>query len=156
MSTFVQTPTKVIAHLDEGDVVLTRREGDDLRLSLDKNVERDAISFAHAAEVVSLLSRHDDAVRIRTLLAVFPWMEILSASEQAAFADEYFATLRASAALRTFIPLETVENAWKSTAELRADPDLRARIRSRLETESPRPLSRPGQSGRRSTARSSA
>lgn len=143
LSALVQTPTRVIALLEEGDVVLTRREGENLRLTVDSRATRQAASLSHATEVVAQIARVAPEIGVEVLRIVFPWVEILSSREREQFAEEYLSTLRAAASLNSFAVLDSVENAWRATAELKADSELRARIQDRIDSAGPVRASRP-------------
>ncbi|HEX3825691.1 MAG TPA: hypothetical protein VHV82_00335 [Sporichthyaceae bacterium] len=134
LSKFVQMPTSGLKPLDAGeDVVLTRRDGEDLLVRRARDVRRSEDSLAHLANVVARIA----AVEIQepTLAALrdeFPWLGLLSDDEVVAFANEYLSVARACAAVANFTQLEIVTQAWRSTAQMAGDPELRALVASRL------------------------
>ncbi|MDD2859105.1 MAG: hypothetical protein PHU75_10580 [Candidatus Nanopelagicales bacterium] len=136
LSTFVQKPTHVLAKLDEGDVLLTRRDGEDVLLSIASVAESQS---AAVSSVVELLATWAAAASVETLRSLIsqknPWAALLDAADRDDFVDEYLTTLRGCAAIGNFSRLAIVVDAWKGTAELQSDPALRARIRRRIASE---------------------
>ena len=137
LSAFVQTPTRGLVPLDAGDdVVLTRRDGVDLRIRREDDVRALEGSVGHAVNVIARLAPTEATQRVVAALTdEFPWMTFLSERETAAFATEYLTTLRASAAIAQYARVDVVVNAWRATAELKADPERSARIQRRLHDE---------------------
>lgn len=60
------------------------------------------------------------------LLEVFPWVSLLSREEAQEFVVELVATLRAAESLEDPAPVVQVIDAWRHTAQVRADPELAA------------------------------
>lgn len=114
LSTFVQRPTRALVPLDGGDdVLLTRRDGEDLRMQRECDVR-------------------DREVAVSAVVREFARASILSPSEANEFAVDYLAALRVSASLVNYAHVSTVVQAWKSSAEIKSDPALLARIKGRL------------------------
>ncbi|MCZ7416947.1 hypothetical protein [Streptomyces sp. WMMC897] len=59
---------------------------------------------------------------------VFPWVRFLREDAVREFLVEFVDTARASAEISVFAPLDSVVAAWRHTAEIFADPELRARL----------------------------
>ena len=115
LSTFVQRPTSALVLLDGGDdVLLTRRDGEDLRMQRECEVR-------------------DRAVTVSAVVREFAWASIFSLSEANEFAVDYLAALRVSASLGNYAHVSTVVQAWKSSAEIKSDPELLARIEQRMQ-----------------------
>ena len=132
LSTFIQTPTRGLAPLDSGDdVLLTRRDGENLRVQRDRDVREREDSVRHAVNVAVGVLEHDKAAAMSAVIREFAWVSILSASEANDFAAEYLTALRASISLGNYAHVNTVVNAWMATAEIKSDPQLLARMEER-------------------------
>jgi len=139
LSAFVQAPTKGLRCLDDGqEVVLTRRDGEDLRIQRERDARGKDECISQVSHVFArLLIAHEAARVVEAMLEEYPWMSLLDESEATDFAREYLATVRACASLGNYVALETVTNAWMATARLKADPDLARRVQRRIEDEQP-------------------
>jgi hypothetical protein len=136
LSTFVQRPTKALVPLDGGDdVLLTRRDGEDLRMQRECDVREREVTVLQAVNVACRVLEHDEEAAISAVVREFAWASILSPSEANEFAVDYLAALRVSASLGNYSHVSTVVQAWKSSAEIKSDPELLARIERRLRDE---------------------
>jgi hypothetical protein len=136
LSTFVQTPTRALAPLDRGDdVLLTRRDGDDLRVRRDRDVREWEDTVLHAVNVATRILAVDKKAAVSAVAHEFAWVSILTRSEADEFASDYFTALRASISLNNYSHVNSVVSAWKSTAEIKSDPQLLARIEQRIRDE---------------------
>jgi hypothetical protein len=117
-STLLREPNKVIASLEEGDVVLTRRDGEPLRISKERDAEREhEMTRAFAQMLGALVLDDDQSDRLLDRLRIpFGWLDFLSADEQRNFAEEFFRTARASAAAGNFERLAIEIANWHETA----------------------------------------
>jgi hypothetical protein len=117
-SKFLRDPKAVIAYLDEGDVILTRRDGEPLRISKDREVARDEeMTRAFAQMLGALVLDDDQAERLLDRLRIpFGWLDLLSESERREFASEFFQTARACAAAGHFDRLAIEVANWHETA----------------------------------------
>ena len=131
LSEFVQRPTKVIARLSEGDVVLTRREGEDLVLRTADAAMRDFDIMGELAVVVDGIMG-DDALKRRVaehLLDAFPWLEFLPADAVGQFGVEFTRAVRACASVGNLAQLRILLSSWEDTAAIYADPERLAEAR---------------------------
>jgi hypothetical protein len=117
-STLLRDPNKVIASLDEGDVVLTRRDAEPLRISKERDAAREQEMTRAFAQMLGALVLDDDSVDrlLEHLRIPFGWLDFLSAEEQRGFAAEFFRTARASAAAGNFERLAIEVGNWHETA----------------------------------------
>lgn len=121
-SALLRTPHEVIDELDNGDVVLTRRDGDALRLSKASSVDHDRAAISALAQLIAASLDDEGRDRIVTSLAIpFPWIEFLPDDAKREFADEFVRTAHACASVGQFQRLTIVINAWEATAEACAD-----------------------------------
>lgn len=117
-STLLRDPKQVIEHLDEGDVVITRRGEESLRISKEHDTARDQeMTRAFAQMLGALVLDEDQAERMLDRLRIpFGWIDFLNEPEQRAFADEFFRTARACAAAGHFDRLAIEVGNWHETA----------------------------------------
>lgn len=124
-SALLRTPNEVIAQLDEGDVLLTRRGAEPLRLSKSRSAEAESDTLSALAQLIAA-SLDDDACErlVNHLADPFPWIAFLPLKFQKEFVDEFLRTARACASIGRFDRLTIALNAWQATAEAYADPHL--------------------------------
>lgn len=82
LSTLLRHPNEVIERLEEGDVVLTRRDGEDLRLSKDSEVTSEHKMVSAVAHLITraVLDESTADRVVDNLFDPFPWIEFLPAS----------------------------------------------------------------------------
>lgn len=117
-STLLRHPNEVIASLEEGDVVLTRRDGEPLRISKERDAAREQeMTQAFAQMLGALVLDDDQAGRLLDRLRIpFGWLDFLGEDEQREFAEEFFRTARACAAAGNFERLAIEVGNWQETA----------------------------------------
>ena len=72
LSTFIQTPTRGLAPLHSGDdVLLTRRDGENLRVQRDRDVREREDSARHAVNVAVGVLEHDKAAAMSAVIREF-------------------------------------------------------------------------------------
>ncbi|WP_329027482.1 MULTISPECIES: hypothetical protein [unclassified Streptomyces] len=133
-SELIQKPKDTVARMQETPrkgITLHRRDDEDLYLTT-------AARAAAAAEVVDSTTRMFVALMksdpkaadmlTRVFPEAFPWVRFLPDAAVRKFLIEFMETARAASDLGTVAPLAPLIAAWKSTAEIHADPELRARL----------------------------
>ena len=132
-SDLLRRPKDVAGDLEDGDVVLRRREEPDLWLTrADREAERSQ-AFAALARAFRNLAIHSPAALADALPDAFPWVELLPASDRRLFVDEFSRVITAAADLDSIAPLTQLVREWRATAEVHADPKLARRLRRALE-----------------------
>lgn len=117
-SALLRTPNDVIAQLDGGDVLLTRRDAEPLRLSKARRVEREASTLSALSQLIAASLDDDRSDVIASHLPdPFPWIEFLPDEDRRAFVGEFFRTARACAAVDNFDRLGVALAAWEGTAQ---------------------------------------
>lgn len=113
-SEFLRHPNEVTSLLDDGPVLLTRRDAEPLILSRARTAERsaDALSVLSALITSSL-----NTVSLSQLVLVAPWLEFLPAHVREEFMDDFVRTARACSSIGNFDRLGGALEAWKGTAE---------------------------------------
>lgn len=128
-STFLRGPTEVLPQLEECDVLLERRDEENLVLT---SLGR----FAARQEGMTLAARllggvvRDQADMIARLFDVeLPWLRWLPEADRKACIDELLGELVAGADTGVLEPFARALAAWRSTAEVWSDPDMARRLR---------------------------
>jgi hypothetical protein len=122
-------PNDVTRDVEDGDVVLRRRESPDLRLSrADREADR-TTAFAALARALRNLAVHTPTAFEEAVGEAISWVEFLPAAERRAFVDEFSRLAVAAAELDPYSELTQVLQEWRATAEIHADPRLARRLR---------------------------
>ncbi|MEU5081428.1 MULTISPECIES: hypothetical protein [Streptomyces] len=111
-------------------VLLRRRNEEDLVLMSAAHAESTANGFSVASRMFVSLMKHDAGARelLMVLPDVFPWVRYLPEEDVREFLVDLVQTIDACDDLENLAPLETAVAAWRSTAEVYADPKLRAAL----------------------------
>lgn len=134
-SELLQHPRDTLAKLERsrGRLRLVRRDGEDLIVESAKRAEADDEALASVTSLITSLMNTDQSVLERVFPLAFPWMRFLPAQEAPDFITEFTDTARACAGVGTLMPLSAVVAAWRETAAVHADPDLRAALTTPLD-----------------------
>ena len=104
-SDLLRHPKEVTGDVEDGDVLLRRRDEPDLRLSrADREVER-AEAFSALTRTFRNLAVHNRTVLDGALADAFPWLEFLPARDRRLFSDEFSRVVTAAADLDNYAPL---------------------------------------------------
>jgi len=137
-SALLRTPNEVIERLEQGDVLLTRRDAEPLRLSKARSAQTESDTLSALAQLIAASLDDDACDRLVNRLAdPFPWIALLPSKFQKEFIEEFLSTARACASVGRFDRLTIALNAWQSTAEAYANPNLT------VDGSDLKPLSRP-------------
>jgi hypothetical protein len=116
----------VLAEVAHRDVVLRRRDREDVFLGLRSREEavRDALGVL--ARVLLAASMDPDTRRqvAAALSASLPWTTFLPEDERAEFFEALATTAAACVDVDTFEPLAHLIEGWRATAEVHANPEL--------------------------------
>lgn len=137
-SRLLQHPKDTVAKLEQSRdrrLRLGRRDGEDLILETAGHAEAEHEAMNMTTRLFVSLVSQDEAARVMLLALpdVFPWVRFLPADDVRAFLVELAGTARACAELGNMAPLEPVVAAWRATAEVHADPELRDALAQPLE-----------------------
>jgi hypothetical protein len=118
----------VLSELEHADVLLHRRDGEDVMMVAHhrESAVRDSLSMA-VRSLAAVLA--DDALAERAMAAlsdVMPWTAWLSESDRADFAAAFVSTAMACHETDDYEPLARLLVRWKSSAEIAHDPHLAA------------------------------
>jgi hypothetical protein len=128
LSDLLNKPKATLALLDTNRrLVLRRRDAEDLVLTTAERAAADTAVVRDTTRLFAELMRADPMVMslaVQVLPAIFPWVRHLPGDAKEEFAAEWLATLRAAAGMENNAAVEGVVAAWRSTAEIYADPEL--------------------------------
>lgn len=124
-SDLLRTPSQVLDELDSGDVLITRRGSETLRLSKARDAEAEIDTLSVLAQLIAASLDDAGCDRIAGDLSVpMPWIELLPEPRRREFIGEFLRTARACAAVGRFERLTICLHAWRTTAEAYADPAI--------------------------------
>jgi hypothetical protein len=106
---------------------LHRRDDEDLVLTTAERAAQDSAVVSTYSRLFTEMMRRDPAVMnlaAEVLPTVFPWVRHLPDDAKREFTAEWLETLSAAAAMGNNAAVEGVVAAWRSTAEIYADPEL--------------------------------
>lgn len=132
-SDLLRHPKDVTSDLDEGDVLLRRRDEPDLRLSLAHREAERTEAFAAVGRTLRNLAVHNPAALADALADALPWLEFLPPADRRLFVDEFSRVVIAAAELDNYTPLNQLVREWRATAEVFADPTLAKRLRRAID-----------------------
>jgi hypothetical protein len=130
LSNLVQRPTEVASLAAEQDVILGRRNADDLYLSTRERHEREAQGLRITTTALASLARSRPDLAGEALTESLPWMKWLPVAEKAACLQELLGDLRAGAETAELRPFFLSLAAWQSTAVAWSDPELAETLRT--------------------------
>lgn len=133
LTDFLRDPKAVVDRLEQADVVLHRRNAEDLRLTLESRSEAMADGVRFLARVLSAaLSDPGVRERLEVSAEAIPWLSFLPASRRQEFLVDFFRTAEAAAELGVMTPIAQLLREWKATAVIYADPELAAELKRPL------------------------
>lgn len=133
LTDFLRDPKAVVDRLEHADVVLHRRNAEDLRLSLESRSEAVAASVRFLARVLgSALNDETVRRRLQASAEAIPWLSFLPPQQRHEFMVDFFRTAEAAAELGVMTPLAQLLREWQATAAIYADPELATELRRPL------------------------
>jgi hypothetical protein len=128
-SDFLRGPNKVLPQLDEGDVVLERRNEENLVLTSFRRFASRQDGMNIAARLVADVARNHPELLAPLFTEELPWIRWLPESDRARCAEDLLRDLVAGADTGSLEPFARTLSAWRSTAEIWSDPELAHRLR---------------------------
>lgn len=123
-SAFLRTPSRVLPSLADADVVLERRDEENLVLMRVERFEAAATGLTIAARSLAVLARRQRELAEEILAEELPWLTWLPAAERLACVRELLDDLVAGADTGLLTPFARNLAAWRATAEVWSDPKL--------------------------------
>lgn len=117
---------EVLAEVEQRDVVLRRRDGEDLFLGLRSREEsvRDALGVLARILLAASIDPETRWRVVGALGASLPWTTFLPDDERAEFFEALTATAAACVEVDMFEPLARLIEGWRATAEIHANPEV--------------------------------
>jgi hypothetical protein len=131
-SELLQRPTATLERLKgrASRILVHRRDGEDLIVTTASRYEQEREIVAAASKVLRFLARTDLEAAGDLMLEIFPWVRFLPLEDGRTFVAEFVSVLHASDDLDNFAPVWQLIVEWRHTAEVFADPELLAVLRS--------------------------
>lgn len=123
-SDFLRNASDIADRLPEGDILLRRRDGEDVRLTLEHRVlARPAALdlFARLIEV-ALTDRNGARHMSERLADALPWARFLPEEDRHRFLGELASCVEACASVDNWVALDQLIEEWKHSAVVFADP----------------------------------
>jgi hypothetical protein len=111
----LRKPKEVLAHIDEGQVRITRRDGDDLVILRGHDLDVLESGVALSSRLIRAIGRNKGDVEA-ALSDLFAWTGEFNAGELSAYAAEIERLLYAASELGTFERLLRAQREWQETA----------------------------------------
>ncbi len=143
-SEFLRGPNPITELAYSEDVVLTRRNDEDLVLSTvwRQNYREEATTVAAGA--LRSLARSHPALVASALADELPWLSWLPEDEEAECVKQMIIDLAAGASVKSYRAFFQHLTQWKHTAEIYADPELLAAATREYDGPDGGPVPRPG------------
>jgi hypothetical protein len=132
---FARNPNRALKKIEQGDIILRRTNcKGSIRVSLESRDQAASTGMGEMARVLALFIQTlpSTSGTHRRLATHYPWVRFLPERDRAEFVREILETMKACASINSFSPIEAVVNAWRSSAEIHADPELLAQLTKRL------------------------
>lgn len=141
-SAFLRGPANVLPFLADADVVLERRDEENLVLMRAERFDAAATGLRIAARALAVLARSQRDLAEELLAEELPWLTWLPESERHSCLRELLADLVAGADTGLLLPFARNLISWRSTAEAWSDPTLARELQGPFVGSGP-PLGRP-------------
>src|SRR5688572_13351659 len=128
-SDLLRRPKDVTDDVEDGIVLLRRRDEPDLRLTRADRAISQAETFDAIGRLVRTLAVRHPSAFTDALGEAFPWIELLPSQDRRLFVQEFSRAVAAAASLDTYEGLRQLVHEWRATAEIHADPALARRLR---------------------------
>ncbi|MDH6142007.1 PHD/YefM family antitoxin component YafN of YafNO toxin-antitoxin module [Kitasatospora sp. GP30] len=145
-SAFLRGPSQVLPSLDDADVILERRDEENLVLMRAERFDATASGLRIAARSLAILARRDRGLAEEVLAEELPWLHWLSETERTSCVRELLADLVAGADTGLLLPFARNLASWRATAEVWSDPQLAHELQGPFPGDGPE-LHRPDPGG---------
>lgn len=143
-SVFLRGPSQVLPSLVDADVVLERRDDENLVLMRDERFEAGVATLRIAVRALATLARRNRDLAEEVLAEELPWTTWLPETERHACVRELLGHLMAGADTGELVPFSRALTSWRSTAVAWSDPQIARDLRGPFPgdgAEVPRPSS---------------
>jgi PHD/YefM family antitoxin component YafN of YafNO toxin-antitoxin module len=143
-STLINKQTSVFPALDDADVILERRDAENLVLMRSERFEAMVDGLRLAARALSIIARANRSLAEEVFADELPWLKWLPAEARPECVTELLDDLLAGADTGLLVPFARALREWKSTAEIYSDPELARRLRGPFDVSEAAEVPRPG------------
>jgi hypothetical protein len=144
---FARNPNRALKKIEQGDIILRRTKGKgSIRVSLESRARAASTGMGEMARVLAQLIQTlpvTSPALVDALTTHYPWVRFLPEGDRAEFVREFLETMKACASINNFSRIEAVVYAWRSSAEIHADPELLAHLTKPLSVATGPALRRP-------------
>ncbi|MFC5834061.1 hypothetical protein [Nonomuraea insulae] len=123
-STFLRGPSEVLPTLDNADVILERRDDENLILMRAERFEAGVASLRIAARALAIVARRNGDLAEEVLAEELAWLMWLPETERRECVRELLGHLIAGADTGELLPFARALISWRSTAVIWSDPEL--------------------------------
>lgn len=127
-SGFLRGPSEVLPRLSYGDVLLERRDGEDLVLTTATRAAAFLEGLNVGVTALRHLAKSHHDLLAEVLTEELPWLRWLPEADRSACVRELVDDLAASIEVENFSRFHLDLTAWRHTAEVWADPELADRL----------------------------
>jgi hypothetical protein len=128
-SAFLRGPSQILPSLTDADVILERRDEENLILTRAERFDATATGLRFAARSLAILARRHRDLAEEALAEELPWLTWLPAEDRVTCVRELLADLMAGADTGLLVPFARNLASWRSTAEAWSDPQLARDLR---------------------------
>lgn len=136
-SAFLRGPSHVLPSLADADVILERRDEENLVLMRAERFEAVATSLRIAARSLAVLAQRHRELAEELLAYELPWLVWLPEGERMTCVRELLADLVAGADTGLLTPFARNLASWRSTAEVWSDPAAARQLQGPFEGDGP-------------------
>ncbi|MFI6321132.1 hypothetical protein ACIBG8_26580 [Nonomuraea sp. NPDC050556] len=144
-STLINKQTSVFPALEDADVILERRDAENLVLMRSERFNAMADGLRLASRSLSIIARANRSMAEEVFAEELPWLTWLPAEARFECVSELLNHLLAGAETGLFLPFARALREWTSTAEIYSDPELARRLRGPFDTSDSIEVGGPGE-----------
>ncbi|UGT40031.1 hypothetical protein LTV02_28900 [Nocardia yamanashiensis] len=133
-STLINKQTSVFPALDDADVILERRDAENLVLMRSERFDAMVKGLSLAARSLAIIAKANRALAEEVFAEELPWLIWLPANARPECVQELLDHLLAGAETGLLLPFSRALREWQSTAEVYSDPELTRRLRGPFDT----------------------
>ncbi|MHB8379750.1 MAG: hypothetical protein ACYDB2_07515 [Acidimicrobiales bacterium] len=127
-SSFLRGPSRVLPSLEDADVVLERRDEDNLVLTTFRRFAAREEGAALAGRLIADVIEVNPSMMDDLLVGEFPWLRWLPDVEQVKALKDIIGELLAGATAGSLEPFVRAIDEWRDTAVIWSDPSLAERL----------------------------
>lgn len=136
ISQFLRKVRPALEEVELHDLRLNRRDGADLYLKRADREEAEHEMLVASGQLLGLLlmmTPDSTTVLSDAIARAVPWSRFLPDHDREEFAKQFIDTIEAAASLENYAAVGILLKQWKNTAEVWADPALRAALDADIE-----------------------